>query len=1319
MEKTLSREDLMRRIAELEAELDAFRENHPPANASQAIGLSDLEDAADGICVCHAIQDFPHVHFTFWNRRMVALTGYDRETINRRGWYQSVYPDPEVQARAIARMKQMREGVNLEAETWEVSRADGKRRMVRITTFLLDHGSPNPRVMAIMHDVTELRSNEQALQQERRGLQRQVHRQSERLAAAENALTISDARYRALFEIAGDALFVEDDQDRILDVNQKACDLLGYDRQELLTKTVDEIQAPECRGQRGRILSEEVARHRGKPFETVDLHKDGTRIPVEVTNTRLEKAGLFLCIVRDIRPRLALEQAHRETFAIIEESPVVVFLWRNQTNWPVEFVTTNVERIFGYADADFLSGRILYRQVVHPDDRERVDRDLASHSRDTDRTEFCHRPYRIVARDGSTRWVSDQTLIRRDETGRITHFQGIVEDITSRIAAEQALTVSEEKFSKAFHSSPDAIIITRLQDSRILEVNEGFIHNTGYQRDEVIGRSTDDLKLWANPNDRQQYAQMIAQTGSVRNVEYRFRIQTGEIRDGLVSAEVIQIGNQKCLLGTIRDITDQKLAEAVILREKHFSEAIINQMPGSFYMFSENGRMMRWSDRLREVTGYSDAEIEKMNALDFFAADEKEHVYEKIQEVFVRGKSQVEANFLTKNGQKIPHLLTGAKIVYDGMDFLAGVGLDITEDKQVKNALKESEERFRQITDNINEVFWLFDWQEQRVLYVSPAYELIWGRSREALYENYGEWGGSIHPEDVPHAQETFNRILETGGGEPREYRVIRPDGAERWIADTGYAIKDENGAIVRVTGIAEDITERKQTEDALNREKERLAVTLKSIGDAVISTDRKGCIVLMNPVAEKLTGWTEAAAQNRPLMEVFRIVNEQTREPQPNPVEKVLATGQIVELANHTLLVAKNGQEHVIADSGAPIRNREGQIIGVVLVFRDITNQQRTEKELLKMEKLKSLGVLAGGIAHDFNNFLTGIIGNLSLAKLDVQPGNPVSRALNEMEKAALRAKDLTQQLLTFSKGGEPVKQTIRIADVVRESAQFALHGSNVRCQIDLDENLLPADVDEGQIAQVVHNLIINADQAMPDGGAIRIQGANVNLAAANAYALAPGKYIELSIRDEGIGIHPEYRKKIFDPYFTTKQKGSGLGLAVAYSIIAKHDGQLTVESQLGQGTTFTLMLPAVMGSQLAQSDPTRQLVAGSGRVLVMDDEDFIRDLATAMLRKMGYEVTVAPDGQAAVSIYQEALEAGRTFDAVILDLTVPGGMGGKDTLQQLKSLDPTVKAIVSSGYSNDPVMANHSRFGFCAAVKKPYLVEEMSRVLDTVIKR
>jgi PAS domain S-box-containing protein len=439
MDPQTSREALIQRIADLEAELQDRREKLENKCSSEDFGLADFENAADGICVCHAIDDFPFVRFTFWNRRMVDLTGYDMATINRKGWYQSVYPDPDLQAKAIARMAAMREGVNLEAETWEITRADGEKCNLRISTSMLDHGDGVPQVLGIMHDVTERRQAETALRQEQQDLKRKIARQSQSLLDAEKALTISSARYRALFEIAGDALFIENDRDEILEVNQQACDLLGYSRDELLSMNITDIQAPACRGTPGEVLRKEFIEYQGKPFEAIDLHKDGTPIPVEVTNKRLDEAGLYLSIVRDIRERKRAEQARQEAFDIIERSPVVAFLWRNETDWPVAFVTRNVARIFGYTDGDFLSGRILYRQVVHPDDIERVAREVATHSQEPGRTAFVHEPYRIVVPDGSVRWVNDQTFIRRNHTGTITHYEGIVDDITARIAADAAL----------------------------------------------------------------------------------------------------------------------------------------------------------------------------------------------------------------------------------------------------------------------------------------------------------------------------------------------------------------------------------------------------------------------------------------------------------------------------------------------------------------------------------------------------------------------------------------------------------------------------------------------------------------------------------------------------------------------------------------------------------------------------------------------------------------------------------------------------------------------------------------------------------------
>jgi signal transduction histidine kinase/ActR/RegA family two-component response regulator len=428
------------------------------------------------------------------------------------------------------------------------------------------------------------------------------------------------------------------------------------------------------------------------------------------------------------------------------------------------------------------------------------------------------------------------------------------------------------------------------------------------------------------------------------------------------------------------------------------------------------------------------------------------------------------------------------------------------------------------------------------------------------------------------------------------------------------------------------------------------------------------------------------------------------------------METGGIVGLANNTILIGRDGKEHVIADSAAPIMDRRSKIIGAVLVFRDVSEKRKMEAELVKAQKLESLGVLAGGIAHDFNNFLTVLIGNLSLAKMDAKPGDQVGAWLNEMEKASLQAKTLTQQLLTFSRGGQPVKQMVNLAELVKNSTTFSLRGSNVRCDFSIPEDLLTVEADEGQIGQVINNLILNATHAMPEGGILEIRSKNVILSADNEFSLPTGPYLKTSFRDQGVGIGPDHLPKVFDPYFSTKQKGSGLGLTVAYSIVDKHNGRLTVESELGQGTTFTIYLPASENLTSQSTNEMTSLFIGKGKILVMDDEKFIRDVAIHMLGKIGYEVTVAEDGNQAVEMYRQAQKSGEPFDTVIMDLTIPGGMGGKEAIQELKKLDPNIKALVSSGYSNDPIMSNFRDYGFHGVVKKPYRIQDMSDALRSV---
>ncbi|NOY52306.1 MAG: response regulator [Deltaproteobacteria bacterium] len=384
----------------------------------------------------------------------------------------------------------------------------------------------------------------------------------------------------------------------------------------------------------------------------------------------------------------------------------------------------------------------------------------------------------------------------------------------------------------------------------------------------------------------------------------------------------------------------------------------------------------------------------------------------------------------------------------------------------------------------------------------------------------------------------------------------------------------------------------------------------------------------------------------------------------------------------------------------------------------KEFDERKRLELELIKSAKLESLGVLAGGIAHDFNNLLTGIQGNISLATLDAVPGSPQESTLKEADKACTRATSLTHQLLTFSKGGNPVKTTLHINEIITETAGFVLRGSNVKCVYHLPEDLWNVEADEGQIGQVIQNLVINADHAMPKGGTLNVRGENIHLDQENPNGLPEGNYIRITFRDEGCGIDGEDLSRIFDPYFTTREGGNGLGLSSAYSILQKHGGSITVRSEPGKGATFAILLPASMKKELPTQPERGSLSVGSGRILVMDDEELIRKTLSRMLEKLGYKTDGVGNGTEALESYRKALQEGNPYRAVIMDLTIPGGMGGKEAVRKLLKIDPGAKVIVSSGYSQDEILAEYRRYGFSGIMTKPYETRKLSGVLERVLQ-
>lgn len=639
------------------------------------------------------------------------------------------------------------------------------------------------------------------------------------------------------------------------------------------------------------------------------------------------------------------------------------------------------------------------------------------------------------------------------------------------------------------------------------------------------------------------------------------------------------------------------------------------------------------------------------------------------------------------------------------------------QDRPVPGFRELSGQWYRNLVDAIPQIVWMTD-IFGAITYCNRRWSEYIGTSPELFKGDV--LANIMHPEDLSVLQRQVHGTTGTREGVVIEARLKKgEDHKYYWHLVQLLPERNASAAIVGWLGTATDMHKRKQVEQQLAESKEQLAITLRCIGDGVITTDTTGHVLLMNKAAEQLTGWMQADAAGCPLDEVFRIEHQVTKAPIVDLVGTVLRERGpgVREGDDYFCLTQRDGGTRLVSNKIAPVFGLDKKPKGAVVVFQDVTEKQRVVEEQQKASQIESIGMLARSIAHDFNNILTAIMGNISLAKFYSGKGDHIHERLTEAEKATLWARDLTQQLLTFGKGGSPIRKTIEVASVVRSAAEFACRGSSVHCAFGVMEPGL-ANVDESQIRQVIHNLVLNAQQATTNREPIRVTVRKVHIKR-RELPLPAGSYIEISCRDCGTGIAPENLSKIFDPYFTTKPKGTGLGLATSYSIVKRHDGFIRVDSTLGQGACFSVLLPT--SKEIVTPEPVVEEVerGGMGRILVMDDEVFIRDLLKRLLAYFGYEGEFAQDGREAIELYRAAKEHGRPFDLVIMDLVVPGGMGGQEAVRRLLELNPEAKVVVSSGYSNDPVMAHFHQYGFCDAVAKPYKNDELRQVIARAIKR
>lgn len=851
-------------------------------------------------------------------------------------------------------------------------------------------------------------------------------------------------------------------------------------------------------------------------------------------------------------------------------------------------------------------------------------------------------------------------------------------------------------------------------DGEFLQANATAARMAGYESvDEFLRIPA--TALYADPDDREAIMRKLRESGAVSNAEIRSRRKDGSIYWISLSMVLTRdaAGQPAALLGSVVDITARKLAEQALRESEARFRKIFTEGPLAMGIAGPDMRSLQVNETMCRMLGRTAEEVIGRLVSDFTPPENKAEFSDSLAKLG-RGEIPVvrsEKPFMRKGGDMGWADVTVMAIRDDGGHLLYYLTMvvDVTDSKQREEALRASERLLNQSQRVARLGHYVFEVQSGQWT-SSAALDDVFG-IEEKSSRDVSAWLDLVHPEhrDVVRAH-LMDDVLGKKGKFDREYMIRRPaDGAIRWVHGLGELELDTSGAVVRMFGTIQDVTESKNAELALQQSQSKFAKVFESSPIIItISTLNEGRVIEVNDNFLKTFGYCRKEVLGKTAGEL----------------------GLYADPASRAAMVAEISERGRVRNMAVRVRTKDGSIrdglisaelleLGaesrLVTVMADVTEQRKAEEEHRKFERrvqqtqrLESLGVLAGGIAHDFNNLLTGIFGFADLA-LAATKDAQVSGYLREMVDAMGRARGLTHQLLTFAKGGAPVLRVERLDSLVMDTVQFAMSGSRLSCKYDIAPDLGWCNCDRNQMAQVIDNIVINAQQSMPLGGQIEISAVNVDVGEGHS-SLTAGKYVRIFITDHGTGIPANVLPHIFDPFFTTKQKGTGLGLATCYSIVSRHGGRIEVDSKVGKGSTFHVYLPAVEPAVAPLKDQVVEAHRGKGTILLMDDEPVVRATATAMLARLGYEVVSVSNADAALAEFAGAVDRGKPLRAVILDLTVPGGMGGVEVATAIRKRDTQVRLFVVSGYADNAAMQNPRDHGFTDSLRKPFTMSELA---------
>lgn len=1135
---------------------------------------------------------------------------------------------------------------------------------------------------------------------------------SERKAAAA-ALKEQLTFVQALIETIPSPLYYKDAQGTYLGCNRAFEEFAGLRREEIIGRTIYDLTPMEPAELFHKKDMELIASPGSQVFETravnrSELVRDLVFHKATFGSNSSEPEGL-IGIVLDLTDQKNVERELRSSREQLREitgaaqDAIVMFNGRGT----VVFWNPAAERIFQYSSSEATGRHVCDVSMTRESAAEFVPRIQAFGRTGTDplfNTTF-EMPLRRKNGEVFPAEVSLTALRYSDEW----HAVAITRDVSERKQSELELARSEARYRTLVESAQEAIVVA--QDGLLKYVNSQLVSITGLSKEELLSRPLLDL---VHPDDREMVAEFHRRrlNGEVIEGTYDFRAIA---EDGSViwiqnSGVSIEWEGRPATLNFLTDVTSRKLAQKALEESETKFKTITESSADAIFITDRRGNYVYVNQTASELLGYSVEELTQMNISDLSMLEQVESNLRTLETLLSEGNLFTEISLVRKDGSRLPADLN-AIILPNGLVY--GSCRDITERKRAEEALRES----KALLDATGRMARVGGWE-----LIADTQEVRWTEETYRIHEVPADYKPPLdeainffHPDDRERLSQAIEHALKQGEPYDLELRFITAQGRELWTR-TICQPQMVDGKTFRLLGTFQDITDRRRAEQEVQASEERFRniVEFSPLSIIVVNLDTR--IVTANRAAASLHGYPSPESMiGLSIADLCAQAEGATAHLQ----DMVLRDGPVHNLRID--LRRKNGQSFPAEMSISPIRDADRKVFAFVGMAEDISDNIRRQEERARSDKLESVGLLAAGIAHDFNNILTAIIGNISFAQLEAESESELSRCLAEAEAASRRAAQLTRQLLTFAKGGSPVLEATSISEIVEESIRFALRGTGVNAEFFVQKDLPAVRADAGQLSQVINNLAINASHAMNGAGRLWIGIECVKLRHAGAIPLEPGFYVQTTIADEGCGISQENLKRIFDPYFTTKDTGSGLGLASVYSIVKKHGGHIEVESHLGAGTTFYLYLPAIerFVQQTGSNSPKCMLRRGQGRILVVDDEDSIRQLATAILEMAGYRVASASNGTEALDMYQRNLENGEQYDLLIVDLTMPGGLSGKDLMANLKELNPQIRAIVSSGYSADEVMSNHREYGFAGRLAKPFTASGLAEVVYEALRQ